>query len=138
MSFSKHQKAELMRRAWELRCRGRKYIQIADELGISTSYVGMLVTTAAEQAKAETRENVETHILGAQDRLNGMMDALWDRVEAGDAKAIAVALSIEERRAKLLGLDAVQRSAVDVTSDGKPVSFNVVIPRVDRISQDDE
>ena len=67
-----------------------------------------------------------------------MMDALWDRVEAGDAKAIAVALSIEERRAKLLGLDAVQRSAVDVTSDGKPVSFNVVIPRVDRISQDDE
>ena len=118
MSFSKHQKSELMRRAWDLRCRGRKYIQIADELGISTSYVGLLVTTAAEQAKAETRENVETHILGAQDRLNGMMDALWDRVEAGDAKAIAVALSIEERRAKLLGLDAVQRSAVDVTSDG--------------------
>jgi len=138
MGYSKQERADFMRRAWELRLRGKKYVQIADELGISTSYVGVLITAAYAQNKAVIQETVETHMAGAQDRLDSMMDALWDRVEAGDAKAIAVALSIEERRAKLLGLDAVQRSAVDVTSDGKPVTFNVVIPRVDRIASDDE
>lgn len=127
-----------MRRAWDLRLRGKKYVQIADELGISTSYVGVLITAAYAQNKAVTQENVETHMAAAKDRLDSMMDALWDRVEAGDAKAISVALSIEERRAKLLGTDAVQRSTVDLTSGGEPVTFNVVIPRVDRISQDDE
>jgi len=44
------------------------------------------------------------------ERLDVMLLALWRRVQNGDERAIDRALKIEERRAKLLGLDAPIRA----------------------------
>jgi hypothetical protein len=39
-------------------------------------------------------------------RLDAALVAIWPDIEAGDCKAIETMLKIEERRAKLLGLDS--------------------------------
>ena len=49
------------------------------------------------------------------DRLDVALDALADRIEQGDDRAVATMLRIQERRAKLLGLDSPDRQQVEVT-----------------------
>ena len=47
--------------------------------------------------------------------------------------AVSALLAVEDRRAKLLGLDAATRKAVDLTSGGAPLAYQVTIPVVQRI-----
>jgi hypothetical protein len=60
---------------------------------------------------------------------------VWTQAKEGDLKAVTTVLSIEERRAKLHGLDAVTKSALDLTSGGEPIKFTVTIPRVTRVDE---
>jgi hypothetical protein len=66
-------------------------------------------------------------------RLDRMIIALTPAAEAGDVKAVSALLAVEDRRAKLLGLDAATRKAVDLTSGGAPLAYQVTIPVVQRI-----
>ena len=68
-------------------------------------------------------------------RLDQLLQSVWTQAKEGDLKAVSTVLSIEERRAKLQGLDAVQKSAVDLTSGGEPLQFVVTIPRVARVDE---
>lgn len=40
------------------------------------------------------------------ERLDRMLNAMWEKIDEGDEKAITAGLKVMERRARLLGLDA--------------------------------
>ena len=133
MGFSKEEKQDLQEEAWKLRIQGRSQRAIGDALGVSQGYVSTLQAKALEEKKEELIGTAEKHIANQSSRLDTMMEALWEKVQAGDPKAIAAALAIEDRRSKLLGLDVAQRKALDITTGGEAVSFKIEIPIVDRI-----
>jgi transcriptional regulator with XRE-family HTH domain len=133
MGFSKEEKVDYQEKAWELRLRGMSQSQIAEVLGVTQPYVCILLKKALEEKKEELVGTAEKHVANQAGRLDSMLEALWEKVQAGDPKAIAAALAIEDRRSKLLGLDVAQRKALDITTGGESVSFKITIPIADRI-----
>ena len=118
MGFSKIQKVDYRKRVWALRLAGRKPREIAAELGISLSYVKLLVARGLREAREEAQRACVDHVAESQDRLSVAMGAIWEGVEAGDPKAIQTYLAIEDRRAKLLGLDAAAKIKVGGPQEG--------------------
>ena len=107
--------AERRNTALDMRSRGYSYTDIAKALGISRSTAHKYVTAELDKLRAETRASA------AQIRSLELarLDRLWRRAEdmladgdADGAKAIAAAIRIMERRARLLGLD---EQAAEVT-----------------------
>ena len=133
MGFSREEKQDFQEAAWKLRIEGKSMRAIAEILHLSPGYVCQLLQKALEEKKEELAGTAEKHIANQAARLDKMLEALWPNVEAGDPKAIASALAIEDRRSKLLGLDVQTRKALDITTNGEPVSFKIEIPVVDRI-----
>jgi len=135
MALSNEQRAELLRQAWELRLGGWSHNDIALKLGLSRKMVTQLLD--------EHRKEVEEYVLAsateqrkeAAERLDSLLRSVWTQAKEGDLKAVTTVLSIEERRAKLHGLDAVTKSALDLTSGGEPIKFTVTIPRVTRVDE---
>ena len=135
MPWTAEQRAEYRRKAWELRLAGRNGYQIAQHLGISQSEVSRMLIRAREEANLASAKNALEERKECIGRLDRMLTAVWDKVRQGNERAIDTALRIEERRAKLNGLDAVQKSALDLTSGGEPLQFTVTIPRVTRVDE---
>lgn len=135
MSFTREQRIEFRRRAWELRLAGLTQQQIGAKLGISQSVVCRMLARARADATAATHEVAATATTEQVARLDRMLTALWEKVRAGNERAIDAVLRIEERRAKLLGLDAAVRKEVDITSAGAQVRFDVRIPVIERIGE---
>ena len=120
------------RKVWELRLAGLSTYEIARQLsaqeGVSISAANVqkdIKHTLAELAK-ETRADAEAARDMMLARLAKMRTALWTKIRQGDERAIATALKIEEREAKLLGLD--RPIGLDLTSDGQAIS--VVIKHI--------
>lgn len=107
--------ASLRLEALALRRRGRSYRKIADELGVSLTTAHRYVTTELERLAKECGEEAAIVRQMELDRLDVALDALADRIEQGDDRAVATMLRIQERRAKLLGLDSPDRQQVEVT-----------------------
>lgn len=117
-----------MARALELRAQGRSYRAIAAELGVSYKQIFEDVEQAlADLPKGDTeraRREMEERLDDLQNRLAKKLETLelavtaldkdGEEVEfAGDIeKTTAAILRVEERRAKLLGLDAPVRAEV--------------------------
>jgi len=133
MGFTREEKQDFQEEAWKLRLQGKSMRAIGEALGLSAGYVCQLLQKALEDKKEELVGTAEKHIANQAGRLDSMLEALWEKVEAGDPKAIAAALAIEDRRSKLLGLDVAQRKALDITTGGEAVSFKITIPIADRI-----
>lgn len=133
MGFSKEEKVNYQEKAWALRLTGMSQSQIAEVLGVTQPYVCILLKKALEDKKEELVGTAEKHVANQAGRLDSMLEALWEKVQAGDPKSIAAALAIEDRRSKLLGLDVAQRKALDITTGGEAVSFKITIPIADRI-----
>jgi hypothetical protein len=109
--------ADRRRQAVELRVEGKSWQEIADRLGYdSRGSAATAVRRALEQAVAELNVPLEAHRQLELDRLDAMQNALWDKVLAGDTKAIDTTLRLMDRRAKLLGLDAPQRHELTLES----------------------
>jgi len=101
--------AETALRALELRKAGATYETIAQMLGYaSKSTAFTAVNRIMSQTKREaTKEAFEMELR----RLDDLMMTLWPLARAGDnMAAIDRVLRIMERRAKLLGLDAPEKS----------------------------
>jgi hypothetical protein len=133
MGFTREEKQDFQEEAWKLRLQGKSMRAIGEALGLSAGYVCTLLQKALEDKKEELVGTAEKHIANQAGRLDSMLEALWEKVQAGDPKAIAAALAIEDRRSKLLGLDVAQRKALDITTGGEAVSFKITIPIADRI-----
>jgi predicted transcriptional regulator len=131
--YTREQKIDLQRRAWELRLRGMTQHDIATELQVSQPFVCTLLKKAREELVEQNRLDAATATGEQVGRLDRMIAALSAAAEAGDVKAVQALLAVEDRRAKLLGLDAATRKAVDLTTGGAPLAYNVQIPVVQRI-----
>ena len=107
--------AQRRREALRLRKRGKSYPKIADALGVSVSTAHKYVTTELQRLAKECGEDAAAIRQIELDRLDDALDALADRIEQGDDRAVATMLRIQERRAKLLGLDSPDRQQVEVT-----------------------
>ena len=122
--------AEKKRQALELRKQGVGYQAIADRLGyssIASAHKAVQSALAAiTKPAAEEVRDMEV------ERLDGMLFAISGQVRNGHLGAIDRALRIQERRAKLEGLDAPKESAVNVTFDvqeaAKKIAADLNIP----------
>lgn len=96
--------------AYELRLRGKSYRAIAEALGIS---VGTAHRWVQEICDAVVLPNVESVRKQEIDRLMRYLDALDERIEDGDDKAIGLAIKVSERLTKMLGVDMPTVSVVE-------------------------
>lgn len=118
MGFTRHERVDYRAKVWAARLAGRKPREIAAELGISLSYVKLLIARALKDSREEVARACVDHVAESQDRLSVAMAAIWPQVEAGDPKAISTYLAIEDRRARLLGLDAAAKVKIGGGQEG--------------------
>lgn len=103
---------ERMRMALEYRKAGLSYQAIADKVGWrSKSMAHHMVQKALRELVREPAEEV---LILEIERLDRALVAIWNKVISGDVNSIRTMLSIMERRAKMLGLDAPAKSEVDL------------------------
>lgn len=111
---------EREKKALELRRQGYSYRAIGEQTGVS--HVQSMHDVA--QALTYIRDDVAKDAANLRDlevaRLDHMLLKLNDRLEIGSFDAMEMALKIMTRRAKLLGLDAPERT--DMTSGGEPLA----------------
>jgi hypothetical protein len=109
--------------ALELRKAGATYQMIADQLGYASTRGAHKAVASA--LKATLREPADAVRILEAERLDAAQLALWKRCVGGDEKAIARLLSIMDRRAKLLGLDAPSRRELS-GPEGGPIATQMV------------
>lgn len=107
--------AERRAEALAMRKRGMTYKEIADALGYKSA-----TTVSSEIKKMLTempRENADQLRKIEVERMDQLLNAMWDKAMGGDGWAVDRCLKIMERRAKLLGLDAPIVTKVEVVTE---------------------
>ena len=96
-------------KALELRKRGLNYTQIGVKLGCHRSTACRFVLSVLENLADKCREEA-VHVRDLElQRLDALYLKAWEAVEEGDLPSIDRCLRVQERRAKLLGLDAAEK-----------------------------
>ena len=114
---------ERARQALELRIAGATFDQIASQLGYANRSGAYLAVKAAlnripaHEVEEYRRLNIE--------RLNRMRLANNPNIKSGDTAAMRVEISIQEREAKYLGLDAPVKQEI-TGPDGGPIQLAAV------------
>lgn len=110
---------ERSRLALDYRLRGTDYTTIAAALGYGRVKDGHFIPNRSGAFKAVQRALVHTLQEPADQlrqlemaRFDQLLAAVWPRATAGDTTAIGTALSIIERKARMVGLDAPQKQQV--------------------------
>ena len=98
-------------KAVKFRLAGATYQAIADQMGCTTSNVHKMVKKEMEQVTKETREDVEQLRAMEVSRLDEAQRAIWNQIANGHLGAVDRLVKISDRRSKLLGLDAPQKTA---------------------------
>ena len=93
------------------------YQQIGDRLGMTASGAYRCVSRALARMKAETGEVAEQVRQLESDRLDVIGTVLWNKVLDGKVEFIDRYLKVQERRARLLGLDS--KNQTETTQDEK-------------------
>lgn len=96
-------------RALDMRRAGYTYEAIAEELGLTKAGAWKLVQRELKELTKEPARDLQKLEL---DRLDAMLLGIWDKASSGNLLAIDRALKIQERRARLLGLDAPDRQVI--------------------------
>lgn len=101
---------EKERQCLELRKAGATFEQIAKEVGYKfPSGAEKAIRRALKKTIQQPADDLRKLMIL---RLDRMLLAIWPSIQTGDTKAILAALKIEERRARLLGLDSPSRVEV--------------------------
>lgn len=109
---------ERMRQVLELRRAGATLQAIADQLGYKgPSSVHKVLKTAMREILREPAEELRKL---EYERLERMTLAVWAQATKGHMGAIATVVRLMERRAKLLGLDAPMKMALQGGAEGAP------------------
>jgi len=112
-----------MQKALDLAVGGKSYDYIAQECGYNSPQAAW--NAVSRMLKAQFQPAVK-ELRGMQiQRIDNMLDAIWASVRAGNLLAMDRALRLEERRAKLLGLDAPIKTANVDGTDETPVSVSI-------------
>ena len=99
--------------ALTLRIGGFPYRKIAEALGMSESGAAKAVYRALDRMRSEIRESADQYIQLQLERLDTMLSGVWSDAAKGRYGAIDRVLRIEERRSRLLGLDAATELIID-------------------------
>jgi hypothetical protein len=116
--------AEFMLARWS-------YRRIAADLGVGYGTVERDAAAIKAEWRARRAEAIDELIAGELARLDTAEAAIWGDVAGGSFGAIDRLLSIQERRAKLLGLDAPTKVA-PTSPDGSEPYSGVSITELDR------
>ena len=103
---------ERQRQAVQLRLAGATYAQIAEKLGYRQA-AGALKAVEAALAKTLREPTDQLRELELA-RLDALWLSIWPQAQQGSLGAVDRCLRIQERRARLLGLDAPKELAVDL------------------------
>ena len=105
-----------------LRRQGLPYSAIAERLGVAKNTAHRLVVQSLDRTATALGESTAVLREIELERLDDLLAAVWPSAIAGDLPAVAMALRVAERRARLLGLDAPTRQEL-TGADGGPVTF---------------
>ena len=111
----KHQEQALL---W--RRSGLSYAAIGERIGISKSRAHALVQLGLLDAREQVASHSDELRTEEVSRLDGMLAKVYAKAAKGDLQAIDRVLKIGERRARLLGLDAPIRSALQGGGEDAP------------------
>ena len=128
--------AENQAKALELRRMGKGIREIGELLGLSKSHAHRLLLAGLESAREQVADNADELRAFEIDRLDAMLSSIWPRARRGELPAIDRVLSIQTRRARLLGLDAPERREHS-GPNGNPIpvaSLNIDIEDYRRIA----
>lgn len=110
---------------YRLRLQGYSYGQIADSCGYASA-------SGAYEAYVRARKKIDDVIIDTKEqrdlaisRMDRLLQAVWDRADNGYLPAIDRALKIEERRARILGIDAPEK-LVTVNQDANRLNIEKV------------
>lgn len=96
---------ERRKRILELRIAGHTLREIGEQVGLTESAVSMSLTKALEMTQKAIHENAEGLRTLEAERLDQLAKGIHVAAMAGDLAAIDRYLKIQERRARLMGLD---------------------------------
>jgi hypothetical protein len=115
-------KATLKIKAYEMRLKGMSYRQIAQELGITFPTAHSYVKEVMNELNKYSLELIETYRDMELTRLDAAQNAIYKKVLKGDDRAITTMLKIQERRARVLGLDAPVKTEATIKTP-EPIIF---------------
>jgi hypothetical protein len=101
------ERLERTAQAIELRKSGATFAMIGDRFGVSAPSASEIVMKGLKATLAEPA--AELRALAVQ-HLDHMLNEIWTAATNGNLQAQAGVLRLEERRAKLLGLEAINSS----------------------------
>jgi hypothetical protein len=112
--------------AYQLKKAGHHWNDIATMVGYASGNVAAVevrryITECATILSKEQREEVLSLEL---DRLDSLLNAVWDNAMTGDTKAVDSALKVINTRAKLLGLELLTQTSGNVTNNTVVVTGN--------------
>lgn len=110
-------KEDRQKSALTLRTEGLTYDKIANILGCSVGTVSNYINASLADIRDQTKELAQEVRDIEIRRLDDMLFSLRDKIAKGNTTAIQTALKIQERRAKLLGLDAPTPTNVEPVPD---------------------
>ncbi|GGQ11000.1 hypothetical protein GCM10010215_40060 [Streptomyces virginiae] len=119
--------AKQAQQAYELSLSGLSYRQIAEEMGVS---LGTVQKRLALYIKDRVHPKADEYRARQIDSLHMYLRALRKPIESGDPKAIANAVRIQERIAKLLGLDSATAFKVEVENVDTATEFNKMLDKL--------
>jgi len=106
--------------ALSMRKQGYYYTNIAERLGITEGRAYQMVTEEMNRLKNERHESAESMRILHLHQMDDMINTLWPEVIKGKTAAMDRILKIQERQAKLLGMDAPEKQQVEGNKD-KPI-----------------
>jgi hypothetical protein len=102
--------------AMQYRIMGYTFEQIGDQLGVTRQAAHQMVLEGLAATLQEPSDELRTLEVS---RLDQMLVKVYEDAVKGDIRAIDSVLKIQERRAKLLGIDAPVKTAL-TDPDGRP------------------
>ncbi len=103
--------AERQAAVLQLRKAGLPFSRIAEQLGISVGYASKLANAALVEFHVNAAADAGDLMALSLARLDGLLVVLWPRATAGNLGAVDRVLAIEQRRARLLGLESPTKIA---------------------------
>jgi DNA-binding CsgD family transcriptional regulator len=119
-----------------LRLRGYSYDAIGEKLGIEGQSARLAVKRAMAKIEAISDEDATELRRVEVERIDAMLKGLWDAAESGDTAAVATVIKLQERKAKMLGLDKEKKEdesggalslTLNINSQAQPNTTTITI-----------
>lgn len=121
----KNESAETIKEWFQLRSQGYTLQMIADQYGCTPQNVGQRLRKYRESLP---KEGYDEYVASATTRLEELRRALQPGIDAGDWKAIDTAIKLEDRIAKLHGIDKPVETKVEIV-DRTPEHIAALLSR---------